>query len=143
MAVTAIDGGSPWLSDAQRAAGWQLRRGMAYSRRVCGIEELFYQRDGNDCPGYDEWYLFDTPPRDLGEILAGNPFLEDNKPRPGRLLIFVGWAAFVLHDTDPAVQPINEMFWQQLDWIRPDVYISDGRDNLTFVCKHLRLFERK
>jgi len=142
LAVTSIDGGSPWLTEAQRAAGWQLRSGMAYSQRVSTAEELFYQRDGNDCPGYDEWYLFDTPPQHLGEILAGNPFIENNKPRSGRVLVFVGWGAFVLHDTDPASQTINEMFWQQLDWIRPDVYVSDSRENLTFVSKHLHLFER-
>lgn len=105
------------------------------------LEELFYQRDGNDCPGYDEWCVFDAAPNHLGEILNGNPFQKGNEPRPGRLLVFVGWAAFVLHDPDPVVQSINEMFWQQLDWVQPDVYVSDGRDNLAFVCKEEALFE--
>ena len=141
LAVTSIDSGSPWLTEAQRAAGWQLRSGMAYSQRVSTAEELFYQRDGNDCPGYDEWYLFDTSPQHLGEILAGNPFIETNKPRPGRLVVFVNWGGFVLHDTDTASQTIHEMFWRQMDWIRPDVYVSDGRENLTFVCKLLDLFK--
>jgi hypothetical protein len=142
LAVAATDGGVPSLTDAQRAAGWQLRSGIAYSQRVSTIDELFYQRDGNDCPGYDEWYLFDTPPQQLGEIISGNPLIEDNKPRPGRLVVLVGWVgSFVLHGTHAASQTINEMFWQQLDWIRPDVYVSDGRDNLTFVCQNLPLFE--
>lgn len=114
---------------------------MAYSQRVSSLEELFYQRDGNDCPGYDEWCVFDAAPNHLGEILNGNPFQKGNEPRPGRLLVFVGWAAFVLHDPDPVVQSINEMFWQQLDWVQPDVYVSDGRDNLAFVCKEEALFE--
>jgi len=139
--VTSIDGGSPWLNDAQRAAGWELRSGMAYSRRISSVEELFYQRDGNDCPGYDEWYVFDATLNDLGEILNGNPFEDGNKPRPGRLLVFVGYTGFVLHDPDLLEHSITEMFWSQLDWIQPDVYISDGRDNLTFVCKQEDLFK--
>jgi hypothetical protein len=141
LTVTAIDGGTPWLTDAQRAAGWRLRSGMAHSQRVSAIEELFYQRDGADGPGYDEWYLFDTPAQHLGEILAGNPFVEENKPRPGRLLVFVVWGGFALHEMDPAEQTFTDMFWQQMDWIQPEVYISDGRESLTFVCKDRGLFE--
>jgi hypothetical protein len=140
LAITAIDSGSPWLTKTQRLVGWQLRSGIAYSQRVSSVEELFYQRDGNDCPGYDEWYVFDTPPQHLGEVLCGNPFVEGNTPQPGRLLVMVGWADFMLHSDDPA-QTINEMFWRQLDWIRPKVYVSDGRDNLTCVCRDLALFE--
>ena len=96
LAVTSIDSGSPWLTDSQREAGWELRSGMAYSQRISSVNELFYQNDGNDCPGYDEWYMFNKPPTDLSEVLSGNPFEEDNKPRPGRLLVFVNWFAFVL-----------------------------------------------
>lgn len=141
LTVTGIDGGSPWLTEAQRTVGWQLRSGMAYSKLVSGVEELFYQRDGKDCPGYDEWYVFDTPPQHLGDILSGNPFEDGNEPQPGRLLVMVGWAGFVLHDDDRHAQTINQMFWHQLDWIRPEMYIGDGRDNLTFVCKDAPLFE--
>jgi len=141
LVVTSIDSGSPWLTEAQRAVGWQVRSGMAYSQRVSSVEELFYQRDGTDCPGFDEWYVFDTPPQHLGEILCGNPFAEGSQPQPGRVLVMVGWGAFVLHNDDPALQTINEMFWRQLDWIRPEVYLSDGAKNLTFVCRDLQLFE--
>ena len=115
LTVTSIDSGSPWLTDIQRAAGWELRSGMAFSRLISSSDELFYQRDGNDCPGYDEWYVFDTARTHLGEILQGNPFEEGNTPRPGRLLVFASWGAFVLHDPDPIVQSINDMFWRQLN----------------------------
>ncbi len=141
LAVTAIDGGSPWLTDAQREAGWELRSGIAYSQRISAAAELFYQRDGDDRPGYDEWYLFDEPPTHLGEVLKGNPFEEDNKPRPGRLLVFVNWVGFfVLHDPHPSVQTITGMFWRQLEWVQPDIYVSDGKESLTFVCRHEALF---
>ena len=85
---------------------WELRSGMAYSQRILSVEELFYQRDGNDCPGYDEWYVFDATPNDLGETLHGNPFEDGNKPRPGRLLVFVGWAAFVFHGCEAEAKGI-------------------------------------
>jgi hypothetical protein len=88
--VTSIDGGSPWLTDAQRAAGWELRSGMAYSQRISSVEELFYQRDGNDCPGYDEWYVFDATLNDLGEILNGNPSKAATSPDRG-----VSWCSSV------------------------------------------------
>jgi hypothetical protein len=140
VTVTSIDSGSPWLTDAQRTGGWSLRSGMAYSPRLTRVEELLYQRDGNDSPGDDEWYLFRAAPTHLGEILAGNPFEKGNEPRPGRLLVFVNWAAFVLHDSGPTAQSITQMFWEQMGWVQPDVYISDGRDNLTFVCNDEALF---
>ncbi len=141
LTVTAIDSGLPWLTDAQAAAGWSLRSGMAYSERISSLDELSYQHDGKDYPGYDEWYVFSGPSPDLGETLNGNPFSEGNEPQPGRLLVFVGWGAFVLHDPAPDMQLINEMFWRQLDWIQPDAYVSDGRDHLTFVCKDEAVFE--
>src|SRR5436853_511468 len=116
---------------------------MAFSPPISGIEELFYQRDGFDVPGYDEWYAFDAPPGELGEILKGNPFLKEDFPKPGRLLVFVGWTAFVLHDycSDLAVRTIVDVFWRQMEWIQPDVYVSDGRENLTVICRNRELFD--
>jgi len=54
LTVTCIDGGTPWLTEPQREAGWQLRSGIAYSRPVSSVQDLFYPRDGDDCPRYDE-----------------------------------------------------------------------------------------
>jgi hypothetical protein len=140
LTVTSIDSGSPWLTDAHRAAGWEIHSGMAYSPRLATVDDLLYQRDGKDSPGYDEWYVFHVAPTHLGEILLENPFEKGNEPRPGRLLVFVNWPAFVLHNPDPIGQSINQMFWEQIGWVQPDVYISDGRDNLTFVCRDEALF---
>ena len=135
LVVTAIDGGTPWLTDLQTQSGWHVRNGMAYGPPIGDVRELFYQRDGPDEPGMDDWYVFDRAPGDLGEILQGNPFLPENSPQPGRLLIFVQWISFSISLTDAAHSVVRDMFWRQMEWIQPDVYISDGQDNLTVVCK--------
>ena len=135
LAVTSIDSGLAWLTDQQRLAKWECRSGVVYSPRLTGTEELFFQRDGRDGPGYDEWYVFDGQPRDLGEIIEGNPFLPEFAPRPGRLMVFVNTSAFAF---DAA---LAEMFWKQMEWIRPESYIGDGGDYLTFVSRNDRLFE--
>ena len=138
LAVTSRDSGVPTLTEEQRAAGWSLRGGIASSPRLDSVNELQFQRDTLDGPGYDEWYVFDAP-SDLGEVITGNPFEEPLKP--GGLMAFVNWPAFVLHDPNPAEQVIVEMFWEQIGWVQPDSYIADGRDCLTFVSRNANLFE--
>jgi len=141
LAVTSIDSGDPWLTDQQSAADWQCRSRVVYSPRLTTTAELFYQRDGTDRPGYDEWYLFDNGAPDLGEPIkwTENPFEEAHAPRPGRLMDFVNFFAFVLHD--PEQQFISNMFWRQLEWVKPESYIADGRDFLTFVSRNADLFD--
>jgi len=141
LAVTSIDSGLPRLTDRQRAAKWECRSGVPYSPRLTGTEELFFQRDGPDSPGYDEWYVFDGQPTDLGEIMEGNPFLLELAPRPGRLMVFVNYPAFVLDDSWSPEQPLATMFWTQMEWIKPESYIGDGRDCLMFVSRNDQLFE--
>jgi len=141
LAVTSMDSGSPWLTDRQRLAKWECRSGVVYSPRLTGTEDLFFQRDGANGPGYDEWYVFDGQPTDLGEIAEENPFLPESAPRRGRLMIFVNYPAFVLDNSGPSEQLLARMFWTQMEWIRPESYISDGRDCLTFVSSNHQLFE--
>jgi hypothetical protein len=135
-AVTSIDSGLAWLTDQQRLAKWECRSGVAYSPRLSGTKELFFQRDGRDGPGYDEWYVFEGPPTDLGEIIEGNPFLPELAPRPGRLMVFVNTSAFALHP-----ELLADMFWKQMEWIKPESYIGDGGECLTFVSRNQRIFE--
>jgi hypothetical protein len=68
LAVTSIDSGVPSLTEQQQQAGWTHRSGVAYSGAVRSADELFYQRDGPNSPGYDEWYVFDEPV--TGEIAS-------------------------------------------------------------------------
>jgi hypothetical protein len=136
LCVTAIDSGPPFLNDSQRRAGWEIRSGIAYSQKVSDAYELFYQRDGPDRAGFDEWYLFDKP-QDLGTLCDGNPFAEENKPRSGQVIRFVGFD-FSLDDADPF---IANLFWEQVDRIRPEVYVCDGERHLTFVSRKEALFD--
>ncbi|MDQ2842407.1 MAG: hypothetical protein M3Y72_15450 [Acidobacteriota bacterium] len=93
-----------------------------------------HQFHGPGVPGYDEFYVFDAP-CDLGERSQGNIFLEPFAPAPGRTAVFVSWFAFVLHDPDPAVKSLVDLFWPQLERLRPESYIVDGRECLTFVSR--------
>ena len=140
LAVTSIDSGDAWLTDKQRLAGWQLRSGIAYSPLLTTRGDLIYQTDGLDVPGYDEWYLFETKGADLGEPIKENFFEPINAPRPGHLLVFVNQLAFTI-DPTPDVQFFAEMFWRQLEWIRPESYVSDGQDQLTFLTRNDTFFD--
>jgi hypothetical protein len=137
LAVTSIDSSDPWLTEKQKVGDWQIRSGIVYSPHLTTTEELFYQRDGLGYPGYDEWYLFDEAPHELGERFTANPFVD--LPRPKRLVILVGYPDLALHDPG-ANNPIVEIFWKQLEWVKPESFVADGQDCLTFVTRNEVLF---
>jgi hypothetical protein len=141
LAVTSIDSGEPWLTDWQAAYGWQRRAGIVYSPRLETTNDLFYQRDGLDVPGYDEWYLFDAGAPDLGQRISGNPFEPEHAPRLGRVMVFVNFLGFTIRGRDPSDQLLADMFWKQLEWIQPESYVADGQDQLTFVTRNDAFFE--
>lgn len=140
MVVTAIDSGIPQLRGGQEAAGWEVRGGIAYSPRLILVDDVFYQRDGPDVPGFDEWYFFQAL-RDLGELQEGNPFEEATAPRPGRPKVFVGMPSALVHDTNPDFEFIRQMFWNQIDWIQPESYVADSGECLTFATRNRELVE--
>jgi hypothetical protein len=139
LAVTSIDSGVPWLTQQQRNAGWQLRAGVAYSKLVQSVEELFYQRDGLDSPGYDEWYVFGIA-SDLGEVTMNHPFIGSGTARPAQSIVFVNHP-FTISDPGPRYQVLRELFWEQVERVQPESYIADGRNCLTFVTRNAKLFE--
>jgi hypothetical protein len=116
---------------------------VVYSPRLTGTDELFYQRDGLEYPGYDEWYVFDTGAVDLGELIkkTENPFEQEHAPRPGRLMVFVNFAAFMIRGANSSQQYLADLFWKQLEWAKPESYIGDGRDCLIFVSRNATLFD--
>jgi len=85
VAITSIESGVPRLTEQQQQAGWECRGGVAYSRAIQSVDELFYQRDGSDSPGYDEWYVFETSV-DLGEISLNHPFIGAATRQPEHLM---------------------------------------------------------
>ena len=141
VAITSTDSGILELTDSQTVAGWQNRGDIAYSPKICSIAEIPHQGAGPDVPGYDEFYVFDTP-RALGERVQGNFFEEQFTPAPGRVVVFANWPAFVLSDPDPTVQSIVSLFWKQLERLQPESYIADGRDCLTFASRNQDFVDR-
>jgi hypothetical protein len=124
LAMTSIDSGDPTLTDTQRSNDWQSRSGIVYSPRLTSTGTLFYQRDGSGYPGYDEWYLFETNPPELGELIRRNqnPFEPAHAPSPQRLMVFVNYPAFVLHDLSE--KTLANLFWKQLEWVEPESYVA-------------------
>lgn len=104
VAVTCVDAGVMRPTDMQLATGWQSRRGIGYSPKLDRVDDMPHQLDGPYGPGYDEFYTFQAA-RDLGERSKDNMFLEQFAPAPGRTVVFVSWASFVLHNPDPACRP--------------------------------------
>lgn len=138
VAVTSIDSGIPKLTESHIAAGWTSRQDVAYSPLLQSAEDIPHQVDGLEDAGYDEFYVFDSPP-DLGQRTKGNIFTPEGAPAPGRIVEFVSWFAFVLHDQNE--HTIVDLFWPQLHRVRPESYVADGRECLTFVSRRLELVD--
>jgi hypothetical protein len=138
VAVTSLDCGIRRLSSDETEAGWKCISEVAYSPRIDLVDTLRFQRDGLDFPGYDEWYVFETPSK-LGEIFRGNYF--DFQPGGEAILVFVSMLALVLHDPHPYLPGILDIFWSQIKVIDPDTFIADGRVCLTIVTKRKILLD--
>ncbi len=138
LAVTSYDSGVRHLSETESSAGWRSRDDIAYSPLVESVDSLQFQRDGLDSPGYDEWYVLEAP-RDLGRVFHGNYF--EFQPGCGQIMVFVNTFAFVLHDPDPYMPGILDIFWNQLELVQPETFIADGRDCLTLVSKNEALID--
>ena len=139
LAVTLFDSGIRSLSEEETEAGWQLSGDIACSPLVTSVDTLRFQRDGLEFPGYDEWYVFETP-RKLGRVFQGNPF--EFQAGRGEILTFVNHLAFVLHKPDGGMPGMLSIFWDQLKAIEPESFIADGRECLTLVSKNRDLLDR-
>ena len=49
VAVTAIDSGALVLKEAEKIAGWERRKDIAYSPRVHSVEELTHKTHADCC----------------------------------------------------------------------------------------------
>ena len=138
LAVTSFDSGIRTPSEQETNAGWQFSGDVAYSPMVTSVDTLQFQRDGLEFPGYDEWYVFDTP-RKLGPLFHGSPF--EFQAGRGETINFVNMFAFVLHDDDPNIRGIFNIFWRQLKTFEPETFIADGLDCFTLVSKNRELID--
>jgi hypothetical protein len=130
VAVTSFDSGPLTLNDDEVSTGWQSHNEIAYSPRIQSVEKLTH----GECGGFDEWYVFEARV-DLGRILEGNIF--DAPLQPGQVAVFVNYGGFALHSS--TIQDLLDLFWKQLESIRPESYIADG-DVLNFVSRDKVLF---
>ena len=128
IAITSIDSSELVPSEKEKASGWESRGGIAYSPKVQDIESLPRQ-------WYDEWYVF-ADPVDLGiSHLAENVF--EVPQEQGHVSVFVNYGGFALDRAE--TKDLATLFWQQIEWIRPESYIADG-DYLNFVSMNKTLF---
>jgi len=127
VAVTSIDSGQLMPTDKETAAGWHSHEKIAYSPKIQHAEELPRE-------GWDEWYIFNDP-TDLGTSHLQENIFEVPRGR-GHLSVFVNYC-FALHQ--PEMESIASLFWQQMDWVRPESYVADN-DYLNFVSMNKALF---
>lgn len=135
VAITAFDSGPiRGLSEKDRKAGWELRSEIAYSPQIATVEEFdsFYD------DSYDEWYVFGSP-ADLGSRIdqqTRNIF--QTPPANGEVVPFVNYHDLGLNSPE---HPVASLFWQQMSWINPVVYLSDNQTWLTVVSADATLIE--
>ena len=131
VAVTSFDSGPLGLNPEDVAAGWEGRNDIAYSSQISDLRSI--PRDL-----YDEWYVFDRP-ADLGGMVPGDRNVFDVCPQEGQVSTFVNFGCFAFHD--PNADDLTDLFWRQLDWIRPESYVGDG-DRLNIATRNDDLFAR-
>jgi hypothetical protein len=135
LAVTTTDSGSPywWV---QKLSGWECRGRVGYSPRLVSTDGLTYQIHGKENAGFDEWYTFENP-CDLGDVIANeNPWSEESRDRPGRIIALVNYG----FSPDLPDDALSSEFWTQIERFNPESYISDGAECVTLVSRNLDLF---
>ncbi len=138
LAVTATDSGPAHLTAKQAAAGWEVKKGIAYSPRLKSTDQLpDHQLHGEEVAGFDEWYVFTTL-ADLGELSSGNVFTD---MQPGRTLVFANYFGFMLDTTDQGNQDIVTQFWKQFDLLQPESWLADTRECFTLVSSNEEIFQ--
>lgn len=135
-AITTYDSGDFRPTDRDTAAGWESRNGIAYSRQIRTPADLPECAKWEPAELYQEWYLFEAPV-ELGTLARGNVFVRP--PEPGRTIAFINYRSLILHD--PEEKQFTDLFWMQLEALRPESYFGEGQDYLTFVTRNPAFFD--
>ena len=129
LAVTSFDSGPLSLNELEKKRGWYSRGEIAYSPQIQSLEVLPPRG------GFDEWYVFEQSV-DLGH-LGDRANIFEAPLTPGQVETFVNFCdGCALHRPND----LTDLFWRQLEWIRPESYVADGDNLLTFVTTNENLF---
>jgi hypothetical protein len=139
VAITSYDSGTLQLTERDRLSGWRSEGGIAY-----GPSDIRTLADLPDCARfepaelYQEWYVF-TEPAKLGATYQGNVFT--SPPSPGRFMAFVNHVrGDIVHDSQ--FRDLANLFWEQVDRVKPESYMAEGEDYTTFLTSNQALFGR-
>ena len=136
VAITTYDSGALRLMDGDGQTGWRIRNGIAYGPRIGTAADLPECARIEPAELYQEWYVFDAP-AELGAISHEN--VRVNPPAPGDIVTFVNYSHWV--PGRPETQDLTDLFWKQLEAVRPESYIGEGDDFLTFATRDPGLFD--
>jgi hypothetical protein len=132
VAVATYDSGPLHMNDVQSPSGWESRLGVMYSPKISTVEGLPYDK----CCCFNEWYLFDAP-ADIGQRAEQGSNIFQPSSVGERIYDFVSFC-LDLRRTD--MHELDDLFWKQLDRIRPQSYVGDTQDFLTIVSADKHLF---
>jgi hypothetical protein len=128
VAITAADSGDLIPDPQQIAEGWKNSGRIAYSPKITSLNVLHQE-------GWDEWYVFENE-TDLGRIADGANIFE-GPMKQGEVWRFVNFN-LGLHRAE--MDSLAKLFWEQIETIRPQVYIADSDYHLTIVSGAKPLF---
>jgi hypothetical protein len=88
------------------------------------------------CCGFDEWYVFGTKPSPLGSICQANVF--ETEIAAPNVFQFINFGGFQL--SAPQMKAVADLFWSQMERVRPESYLGDGDSCLVFASSDEGIF---
>jgi hypothetical protein len=131
VAVTAFDSGPLVPTEDERKKGWSSQFGIAYSPRIVDTEAIPY----DNC--FDEWYVFDQH-TEVGRIADQGSNVFEEWRSEDTIFRFVNYWLDLRRDDKKL---LTDLFWKQINRIRPGVYVADCQLFSTVVSKDQQLFE--
>ena len=136
VVVTAFDSGPFCPSDEEFRQGWQSYGALAFSPVIRSITELPYDN-------YDEWYIFDQPPRPESlEVFVNYVHFslqdaEEGLPAPP---VEAAWDLTTTESEGYTLRDLQQRFWIQLGRIAPESYVAEG-EKLICVTRDYPLYK--
>ena len=128
LAITAADSGQLVPDSQQVATGWKSSGQIAYTPKITSLNVLHPE-------GWDEWYVFENE-TNLGQIAEKTNVFE-TPIKQGEMWRFVNFN-LGLHRAE--MDSLAKLFWEQIETIHPQTYISDSDYYLTIVSGVKPLF---